>query len=59
MHQKSAMNRIVWGFAGLTTAAWLFGLWADPPAMNGREVVHEVFYWNGVLAWGLMAMANL
>ncbi len=57
MHQKSAMNRIVWGFAGLTTAAWLFGLWADPPAMNGREVVHEVFYWNGVLAWGLMAMA--
>ena len=51
------MQRIVWGFTALTTAAWLFGLWADPPALNGRGVTHEVFYWNGVLAWGFMAMA--
>lgn len=50
------MRRIVWGFAAATTAAWLFGLWADPPAMNGRGISHEVFYWNGVLAWGFMAM---
>ena len=51
------MQRIVWAFTALTTAAWLFGLWADPPAMNGRGISHEVFYWNGVLAWGFMAMA--
>lgn len=51
------MQRIVWGFTALTTAAWLFGLWVDPPALNGRGVTHEVFYWNGVLAWGFMAMA--
>lgn len=51
------MRRIVWGFVAATTAAWLFGLWADPPAMNGRGISHEVFYWNGVLAWGFMAMA--
>lgn len=51
------MQRIVWGFAALTTAAWIFGLWAEPPAMNGRGISHEVFYWNGVLAWGFMAMA--
>lgn len=51
------MRRIVWGFAALTTAAWIFGLWAEPPAMNGRGISHEVFYWNGVLAWGFMAMA--
>lgn len=25
------MQRIVWGFAALTTAAWIFGLWAEPP----------------------------
>lgn len=25
--------------------------------MNGRGISHEVFYWNGVLAWGFMAMA--
>lgn len=47
------MKRIVYGFAALTTAAWLFGLWVDPPAMNGRGLSHEVFYWNGILAWGL------
>lgn len=51
------MQRIVWAFTTLTTAAWLFGLWVDPPALNGRGVTHEVFYWNGVLAWGFMAMA--
>lgn len=51
------MKRIVYGFAALTTAAWLFGLWVDPPAMNGRGLSHEVFYWNGILAWGYMAMA--
>lgn len=51
------MRRIVLGFVAATTAAWLFGLWADPPAMNGRGISHEVFYWNGVLAWGFMAMA--
>lgn len=51
------MQRIVWAFTALTTAAWLFGLWIDPPALNGRGVTHEVFYWNGVLAWGFMAMA--
>lgn len=51
------MQRIVWAFTALTTAAWLFGLWVDPPALNGRGVTHEVFYWNGVLAWGFMAMA--
>lgn len=51
------MQRIVWAFTALTTAAWLFGLWGDPPALNGRGVTHEVFYWNGVLAWGFMAMA--
>lgn len=51
------MQRIVWDFTALTTAAWLFGLWVDPPALNGRGVTHEVFYWNGVLAWGFMAMA--
>lgn len=51
------MQRIVWAFTALTTAAWLFGLWVDPPALNGRGVTHEVFYWNGVLAWGVMAMA--
>ena len=38
------MQRIVWGFAALTTAAWIFGLWAEPPAMNGRGISHEVFY---------------
>ena len=53
------MQHIVWGFTALTTAAWVFGLWVDPdpPAMNGRGISHEVFYWNGVLAWGFMAMA--
>ena len=51
------MQRIVWAFTACTTAAWLFGLWVDPPALNGRGVTHEVFYWNGVLAWGFMAMA--
>lgn len=51
------MQRIVWAFTALTAAAWLFGLWVDPPALNGRGVTHEVFYWNGVLAWGFMAMA--
>lgn len=51
------MQRIVWAFTALTTAAWLFGLWVVPPALNGRGVTHEVFYWNGVLAWGFMAMA--
>lgn len=51
------MQRIVWAFTALATAAWLFGLWVDPPALNGRGVTHEVFYWNGVLAWGFMAMA--
>lgn len=51
------MQRIVWALTALTTAAWLFGLWVDPPALNGRGVTHEVFYWNGVLAWGFMAMA--
>ena len=51
------MQRIVWGFTALTTAAWIFGLWVDPPAMNGRGISHEVFYWNGVLAWSFMAMA--
>ena len=51
------MRRIVWGFVAATTATWLFGLWVDPPAMNGRGISHEVFYWNGVLAWGFMAMA--
>lgn len=51
------MERIVWGFVAAASAAWIFGLWVDPPAMNGRGVVHEVFYWNGVLAWGFMAMA--
>ena len=51
------MQRIVWAFTALTTAAWLFGLWVDPPALNGRGVTHEVFYWNGVLAWGFMARA--
>lgn len=51
------MQRIVWAFTALTTAAWLFGLWVDPPALNGRGVTHEVFYWTGVLAWGFMAMA--
>lgn len=51
------MQHIVWAFTALTTAAWLFGLWVDPPALNGRGVTHEVFYWNGVLAWGFMAMA--
>lgn len=51
------MQRIVWAFTALTTAAWLFGLWVDPPALNGRGVTHEVFYWNGVLVWGFMAMA--
>lgn len=51
------MQRIVWAFTALTTATWLFGLWVDPPALNGRGVTHEVFYWNGVLAWGFMAMA--
>lgn len=51
------MQRIVWAFTAFTAAAWLFGLWVDPPALNGRGVTHEVFYWNGVLAWGFMAMA--
>ena len=51
------MQRIVWGFTALTTAAWIFGLWVDPPSMNGRGISHEVFYWNGVLAWSFMAMA--
>ena len=35
------MRRIVWGFVAATTAAWLFGLWADPPAMNGRGISHD------------------
>ncbi len=51
------MKRIIFGFAGLTVAAWLFGLWANPPAWNGRALSHEVFYLNGVLAFGLMAIA--
>lgn len=51
------MKRITLGFAGLTIAAWLIGLWANPPALSGRELTHEVFYVNGVLALGLMAIA--
>lgn len=54
---RSSMKGIIWGFVVITTMAWLFGLWVSPPDMNGRALTHEVFYWNGVLAWGLMAIA--
>lgn len=51
------MRKIIIGFCALTTAAWLLNLWILPPAVNGRSLTHEFFYFNGVLAWGFMAMA--
>ena len=51
------MRKIVFGFCALTVATWLLNLGFNPPAMNGRGLTHEVFFLNGVLAWGLMAMA--
>lgn len=51
------MKKIVFGFCTLTVIAWLVNLMINPPAMNGKSIVHEVFYLNGVLALGLMAMA--
>lgn len=51
------MKKIVFGFCTLTVLAWLVNLGINPPAANGRGIVHEVFFLNGVLAWGLMAMA--
>lgn len=51
------MKRIVLGFCTLTVAAWLLNFWISPPAMQTKTLVHEVFYLNGVLAWGLMAIA--
>ena len=51
------MRKIVYGFCALTVAAWLLNLGINPPAMNGRGITHEIFFLNGVLAWGLMAMA--
>ena len=51
------MKKIVFGFCVLCVAAWLLNLGINPPPMNGKSLVHEVFYLNGVLAWGLMAMA--
>lgn len=51
------MRKIVFGFCALTVATWLLNLGFNPPAMNGRSLTHEVFFLNGVLAWGLMAMA--
>ena len=50
------MRKIVFGFCALTVATWLLNLGFNPPAMNGRSLTHEVFFLNGVLAWGLMAM---
>lgn len=38
-------------------AAWIFGLWADPPANNIKGWIHEIFYATGTLAWIYMAMA--
>ena len=51
------MRKIVFGFCALTVATWLLNLGFNPPAINGRGLTHEVFFLNGVLAWGLMAMA--
>lgn len=51
------MRKIVFGICALTLAAWLLNLGINPPAMNSRGLSHEVFYLNGVLAWGLMAIA--
>ena len=50
------MKKIVFGFCALTITAWLVNFCLVPPVMNGRGITHEVFYLNGVLAWGLMAM---
>ena len=46
------MRKIVFGFCALTVATWLLNLGFNPPAMNGRSLTHEVFFLNGVLAWG-------
>lgn len=51
------MRKIVFGFCALMVATWLLNLGFNPPAINGRGLTHEVFFLNGVLAWGLMAMA--
>lgn len=51
------MKRIVFGFCALTIAAWVLNLGINPPLMNPKALVKEVFYLNGVLAWGLMAMS--
>ena len=51
------MKKVVFGFCALTVAAWLLNFGINPPAMNAKALIHEVFYLNGVLAWGLMAMA--
>ncbi len=51
------MRKIVAGFIALTLVLWGINLYVNPVDMNVRSVVHEVFYINGVLAWGFMAMA--
>lgn len=51
------MRKIVWAFCALALSTWALNLAVNPPAMTGRGIVHEVFYFNGILAWGFMAMA--
>lgn len=36
--------------------AWLFGFLLDPPAWNVREIVHELFYVTGTVAYAWMAL---
>ena len=51
------MKRLTIGFVSAATAAWLFGLFVCPPAPNMRSLMHEVYFYNGLLAWGAMAAA--
>ena len=51
------MARITSLFTLLTVLLWALGLWISPPAYNARGWSHEIFYLNGVLAWGYMALA--
>lgn len=51
------MKRIIWGFCIAATAAWAINLGVNPPPMNAKALSHEILYFNGLLAWGFMAMA--
>lgn len=53
------MRKILVFFLLAATLAWAAGLWIDPPTRNMRSLMHELYYLNGVIAWGLMALPIL